>query len=222
MHKTTSESQKSNLRKQSTLPTSGWDAIIIGAGISGISAAKTLIAAGKKVILIEARNRVGGRMYTDKSGDWTVEMGAGWIQNYNPSWNPIINLGTSYGLAQKTFNWNSGPSFGYDGTAYSSSAATAADTCQAACLSAATTYANNQNNDISLWSAMQQTSTCTSMDALCSVSFYASVEDEHGADVDNLSGYWYDPGSNNWSDAEAVFVNGYSDFVTRYININHI
>ena len=201
--------------KDAAFQTSGWDAIIIGAGISGISAAKTLTAAGKKVIILEARNRVGGRMYTDKTGNWTVEMGAGWIQNYNPLWNPIIGLGTGYGLAQKTFNWNSGPSFGFDGSAYTSAAATTAGTCSNTCLNAATTYANNQAADISLLTAMKASASCTVMDALCSVNFHQGVEDEFGADVDNLSGWWYDPGSNNWSSQEAVFVNGYSDFVTR-------
>ena len=215
---------KKSLRKDSSkitvesLPTSGWDAIIIGAGISGISAAKTLTAAGKKVILLEARDRTGGRMYTDKTGGWAAEMGAGWIQNYNPSWNPIIGLGTGYGLAQRSFNWDSGLSFGYAGSAYSSTASTTADACAATCLNNAASYANNQDNDISLWAAVQQTSSCSSMDALCKSYFYANLEDEFGADVDSLSGWWYDPGSSRWSDLEAVFVNGYSDFVARYVH----
>lgn len=69
--------------------------------------------------------------------DRRIEMGAGWIQNYNPSWNPILCLGTGYGLAQQSFNWNSGLSFGYDGSAYSSSASMTADTCATTCLNSA-------------------------------------------------------------------------------------
>jgi len=43
------------------------DVIVIGAGVSGLSAARVLADAGKKVLVVEARNRVGGRMWTDRS-----------------------------------------------------------------------------------------------------------------------------------------------------------
>jgi len=38
--------------------------IVIGAGIAGLAAARTLAEAGKHVVLIEARDRVGGRILT--------------------------------------------------------------------------------------------------------------------------------------------------------------
>lgn len=208
-------------RAPSRSPTSApptYDVVIIGAGISGISAAKTLKAAGKNVILLEGRSRSGGRMYTDTSGGWNAEIGAGWIQNYNTAWNPIIGLGTGYGLSQHTFNWNGGAAFGSDGTQFSSSDQTTADSCATSCQTSAAAYGNNQNNDISLWTAMASVSQCSSMTPLCKTTFFANMEDEYGADVDNISSWWYDTGSNNWSDTEAVFVNGYSDFVTSTIN----
>ena len=43
-------------------------AVIIGAGASGIAASENLIAAGFKVILIEARDRMGGRASTKLVG----------------------------------------------------------------------------------------------------------------------------------------------------------
>jgi monoamine oxidase len=49
-------------------PTGGeWDAIVVGAGVSGLSAAAELRRAGKKVLILEARDRIGGRMWTDRS-----------------------------------------------------------------------------------------------------------------------------------------------------------
>ena len=41
--------------------------IIIGAGISGASAANVLVAKGFNVTIIEARNRIGGRIHTDRT-----------------------------------------------------------------------------------------------------------------------------------------------------------
>ncbi len=47
-----------------TLPTNP-DVVVIGAGSAGLSAARTLIAAGKTVVVIEAANRIGGRAWTE-------------------------------------------------------------------------------------------------------------------------------------------------------------
>jgi len=39
------------------------DVIVIGAGIAGLTAAKDLMSHGHKVVVVEARDRIGGRMF---------------------------------------------------------------------------------------------------------------------------------------------------------------
>ena len=55
------------------------DVIVIGAGIAGLIAARDLSAAGLRVTVVEARDRVGGRIYTDHSLGYPVELGAEFI-----------------------------------------------------------------------------------------------------------------------------------------------
>ncbi len=56
------------------------DVVIVGAGLAGLSAARTLASAGIRVVILEARDRVGGRVYTRPAGDGTLlDLGAQWI-----------------------------------------------------------------------------------------------------------------------------------------------
>lgn len=56
------------------------DIIIIGAGYAGIAAAKKLHEAGKNFLVVEARDRIGGRTLTQKLNcGATVDLGAQWI-----------------------------------------------------------------------------------------------------------------------------------------------
>ena len=54
------------------------DVLIIGAGAAGLAAAHTLTAAGFRVLILEARDRIGGRIYThpESTPEIPIEMGA--------------------------------------------------------------------------------------------------------------------------------------------------
>ncbi|XP_045783115.1 spermine oxidase-like isoform X1 [Maniola jurtina] len=63
---------------ESTMPQS-YDTIVIGLGSAGTTAASTLARAGRRVLALEAQDRIGGRVWTVPFGDGLVEVGAEWI-----------------------------------------------------------------------------------------------------------------------------------------------
>lgn len=71
-----------------------YDVIIIGAGISGLAAARELQQRGYQVLILEARNRIGGRIWTDRSFGFPLDMGASWIHGING--NPLTALVADY------------------------------------------------------------------------------------------------------------------------------
>jgi monoamine oxidase len=55
------------------------DALIIGGGIAGLTAARHLTEAGLRITLLEARNRLGGRICTHSTAGFPVELGAEFV-----------------------------------------------------------------------------------------------------------------------------------------------
>ena len=75
-----------------------FDVVIIGAGAAGLAALRKLDQAGLRVMVLEARDRVGGRIYTvhDPLSALPLELGAEFIHGRPPElWNLICDAGLS-------------------------------------------------------------------------------------------------------------------------------
>jgi monoamine oxidase len=73
------------------------DVVVVGAGLAGLHAARSLVAAGKDVVVLEARDRVGGRVHgrTLSDGETVVEVGGQWI---GPGQHRMNRLSNELGL----------------------------------------------------------------------------------------------------------------------------
>jgi monoamine oxidase len=79
-----------------SLPTNP-DVVIIGAGAAGLSAARTLMAAGKTVIVLDAADRVGGRAFTEsQTFGLPYDHGCAWISAANA--NPFTDIARKNGF----------------------------------------------------------------------------------------------------------------------------
>jgi monoamine oxidase len=77
------------------------DIVVIGAGAAGVAAARRIMAANRKVIVVEAAGQIGGRCLTDTATfDVPFDRGARWM--HNPDTNPMIRLARAAELGIST------------------------------------------------------------------------------------------------------------------------
>lgn len=67
------------------------DVLIIGAGLAGLACARRLKSAGKTVVVLEARQRLGGRIYTSRQLGYPIDLGASWLHGIsNNALYPVV------------------------------------------------------------------------------------------------------------------------------------
>ena len=76
--------------------------VVVGAGIAGLAAASTLRQAGIDAVVLEARNRIGGRLHTIDLAGTPVDMGGSWI--HHPIGNPLTAFCDDHGIARHAGN----------------------------------------------------------------------------------------------------------------------
>ena len=70
--------------------------VVVGAGVAGLGAARDLVAAGRPVVVLEARDRIGGRVWSVDMGDAVVDLGGSWLHGLRD--NPLTRITESLGI----------------------------------------------------------------------------------------------------------------------------
>ncbi|MDP9002212.1 MAG: FAD-dependent oxidoreductase [Myxococcota bacterium] len=175
------------------------DLLVLGAGVAGLTAARRLAKSGAKVVVLEGRNRVGGRVWTDRS--WTgtpIDLGASWIHGVTR--NPIARLSRGLGVRTLPTDYNSSTIFDTDGrrltAAENASNAKRMKRLRRALESEQERRVAAREPDISVAEAIGvvgaydglSASECRQLDR----SINTSIEHEYAADVSSLSLLYYD------------------------------
>jgi monoamine oxidase len=78
-----------------------YDIIVIGGGFAGVTAARETARGGAETLLLEARDRLGGRTWTHRWNDTDIELGGGWVHWHQPHvWSEITRAGLAVELGE--------------------------------------------------------------------------------------------------------------------------
>ncbi len=179
--------------------------VVVGAGIAGAAAARALTDAGHEVVVVEARDRVGGRLHSSRPEGWPipVERGASWVHDTAAS--DLADQLTELEVAVAPFEYESAV-LGND----------AEDDAAAEAVQAAIDWAEELDTDVSLAEALQQSGAAAEVEAGALQHFLRTeLSTEYGADATELSAWW---GTAEGSEGDDVLVlGGYDALVTSQL-----
>jgi monoamine oxidase len=186
--------------------------IVIGAGISGLAAAQELIDNGvENVIVLEAQDKVGGRLKTNYSASIPFDEGASWI--HGPIGNPLTDLATKAGLTTFMTDDENVIVYDYDGTEYTDAVIDQMDADYTVVIkgvekdgSSSQSFETVFNNNYSQYAS----------DRFWKYMLSAYLEFDTGGDITNLSSlYFYD--DEEYTGEDVIITNGF-DKLSNYLS----
>lgn len=181
--------------------------VVIGAGLAGLAAAHTLVRAGLPAVVLEARDRIGGRIHTShRWPDLPMDLGASWI--HGTTGNPLTALARAAGAATRATDYDAALLLGADGAEIDP------DLRQAdRILRAALEMAENADADRSVLDAVKASTGWQDADSgtrrRVQHLLNSTLEQEYGAPASDLSA-WYGQEGRAFGGAEALFPDGFS------------
>lgn len=191
--------------------------IVIGAGMSGLAAAARLRELGHEVVVLEGRNRPGGRIHTVR--DWEglpLDHGATWIHGLKG--NPLTQMAKMIGARLKTTRYGDSIAYQADGKPLAGAAEERYELVRAR-VAAALRKAGKHERDMSARQAVERWFPGWNMSAetgeFTNFVLNSELEQEYGGAAHELSAQWHDAGE-SYSGGDAFFADGY-DVLIRHL-----
>lgn len=191
--------------------------IVVGAGISGIAAARDLEGYGFDVTVLEARSRIGGRIQTDRSWGVPLDLGASWIHGASDA-NPIWQLRNQYSYQTSITDWEDITIYDVDGDLVTDNQYSASAARYRSIYRKARRWADRQDEDVSLqdgFDAVLRTRNLPSEEQRAlEFNINYEIEQDYGGSIDELSAWWFDQDSWLGGRDDAYMQDGYGRLVT--------
>ena len=185
--------------------------LVLGAGISGLAAARALKDKGRKVVILEARDRIGGRIWTDTSLGVPLDLGASWIHGVNG--NPIAELAKQFGAKTVVTDFDNSLLYDFDGREISDAEYAEIEDLFESVYAEVEEMREDADKDMPLQRAFDEVLSRRNLSAeeLRRFGFYVqqATSLEYGADPDGLSLREWDQ-DEVFGGGDVVFPNGYS------------
>lgn len=178
-------------------------AVVVGGGIAGLAAAQRLSAKGYTVTLLEASNRVGGRILSDTSFGFPIDMGAAWVHggDANPFKDIAQKAGCNFYLTQD----DKVKVFAQSGTLFSDSELTAMEATYNSLLNQIKTTAADSDT---VWGLIQRVNPSLLNNELFLYMLSSYLEFDTGAAANKLGAKFFDS-DEVYSGDDLLISNGY-------------
>lgn len=192
--------------------------LVIGAGVAGLAAARALRSASFKVTVLEARDRIGGRVWTNHAWqDAPLDMGASWIQGVNG--NSITKLAAQFDVKTYETDSDSVVIYDWEGEELSEDEAEEIDAAMEALMEQAEKARDEMDedeDDIALGDALGELvgemELSNDEEAAINFAINTVIEHEYAADVSELSLESWDA-DEEFGGGDVLFPSGYDQIV---------
>jgi monoamine oxidase len=194
------------------------DVIIIGAGIAGIIAGNELIKQGVKVLVLEGRERIGGRIWTDTRWNTPIDLGAGWI--HGSQGNPLVKLAQDFQVSTVDFDFDDSVVYTANGEEFSNEEVEYYEELFEEFLNSINDLRSQRDDenkqDISLQQVIDKILEDEDLDQeeieILNFLLNTSIEHEYAASLKDLSLYYWDQGE-GFGDDNLILPQGYNQLL---------